>query len=436
MRAEATTRDPQTAPPAKEQGMAAVVAAPHTDVALPATDQPIHTASPDAPTVAEPSNRVDLSALSEAIARQIQASLVSGNGEIATAEENSAPSDRRRSYRCPVSGPRSKAILKLGKQRFEANVVDESAAGVSLLVDSDIACELGQTGLMKIASSWSEVRVMNVRHEASATDGPAENGTLRTRLGLLRVKDVEEPEDEVELNKNVTWAEVKSLLEPFVPVMKPAMGLVGFLTIVLVVAVTLDWVLDNPETITDPTNAALHGKGPGLADLTPPDADEPVIDAPPPLAPADHERPRPAKRKAPRAPGPPPQPQTSEPAEPARAVERPSAPEPAARPASSPRPSMLLHPRTAERLSLSSEQLDRFHEMIDDVGEAVDHALRTRLAAVSHSQPVTKAEHAADRIIEMLTAEQREAASKLLGERNTPPSQPTPAEPAETDGVN
>lgn len=74
--------------------------------------------------------------------------------------------------------------------------------------------------------------------------------------------------------------------------------------------------------------------------------------------------------------------------------------------------------------------------MIDDVGEAVDHALRTRLAAVSHSQPVTKAEHAADRIIEMLTAEQREAASKLLGERNTPPSQPTPAEPAETDGVN
>jgi hypothetical protein len=54
--------------------------------------------------------------------------------------------------------------------------------------------------------------------------------------------------------------------------------------------------------------------------------------------------------------------------------------------------------------------------MIDDAGEAVDQALRTRLSAVSHSSPVTKAEHAADRIIEMLTAEQREAATRLLGE--------------------
>jgi hypothetical protein len=189
----------------------------------------------------------------------------------------------------------------------------------------------------------------------------------------------------------------------------------------------LDWLLDNPETVSDPAHSALHMKGPRLEDLNPPEFSGPAADAPP-LAPVDRERPRAAKHQNVRTPASASQPRANHPASPQQASKTAPISQPPTEPARSGRPSVLLHPRSAERLSLSAEQHSRLREMIDDAGEAVDQAVRARLSAVSHSPPVTKAEHTADRIIEMFTAEQREAATKLLGEGGaSPPAQDGPA---------
>jgi hypothetical protein len=393
--------------------------------------------SPPAAAPPNPTATVDLTALSESIARQLRSRQSISAGLAAMTTTTAKTVDRRKSYRCPASGPHSKATLKLQGQRFEAEILDESADGLSLLIAGEVACEVGQTALMKVGSSWAEIRVMNIRYEPRRGSESGERAEPRTRLGVLRVKDVEEPLDEIGQDDSVSWTEVKSLFEPFMPLFKPAVGVLGLLAAVLVFALTLDRLLDNPSAVNDKTTAALHSRGPGLGRLDAPQASE-SVDAPPPLEGSTRERSRPPKPKvahAPRAAQPAAPPTPSGPLESPRAAEplATTPPQPA-RPASAERPSALLQPKALERLSLSPDQRQRWHAILDEAGEAADQAIVARLKATSSSPPVTRAEYAAERALELLSDEQRQVMDNLLGEpefaRGADPGDPAAA-PAE-----
>jgi len=91
--------------------------------------------------------------------------------------------ERRASFRCPANGPRRAGRLRIGKRELAVEVLDESAGGYSIVCEQELDCEVGQSLLVRIESNWSKVRIMNLQQE----DG-------HTRLGLLRLKDLEASE--------------------------------------------------------------------------------------------------------------------------------------------------------------------------------------------------------------------------------------------------
>jgi hypothetical protein len=330
---------------------------------------------------------VDLTALSETIARQLQLCLsdtaigTGGDCDI-TAADSSTPTNRRRSYRCAVI-PQGTAILKFGKQRFTAGILDESAEGACVSIDGAIECEVGQTALLQIASAWMEVRVMNVQREPCDESPQGENRETHTRLGLLRLKDIEVPDDELQWEP-LTWTDVQALFMPLWPLTKFVVSVVGLLVMGLAIAVTLVWLLSDPTPITDAASRALKSKGSGTTRANPPETRGPNADAAPPLLRWPRERPRySSKPKVTHA-------------------------------LSSDQPSLLFHPEAIRRLALSADQLDRLHAILDEVGGATDQAIVARLKSPSTEPPLDWADRKAQRALDTLSDEQREGLTGLL----------------------
>ncbi|HTM54738.1 MAG TPA: hypothetical protein VL175_11955 [Pirellulales bacterium] len=102
----------------------------------------------------------------------------------------SAAVERRDAYRCRAPGARS-ARLRLGKQKFEVAVLDESANGyaVSLVSQRPIECQVGQRLLLTLDGETLEVTVANVSSETIPPTGPNEPPIIRARLGLTRAAE-------------------------------------------------------------------------------------------------------------------------------------------------------------------------------------------------------------------------------------------------------
>ena len=112
---------------------------------------------------------------------------------------DSSLADRRESFRCPVADSRQGCVLQVGDNSLPARLLDESAGGFSVLVESPLglALDVGQTAELGNDSGWFRVRVMHVM-EVEPPEGDAKNfeGEPRSwfRLGLLREREI--PPDE------------------------------------------------------------------------------------------------------------------------------------------------------------------------------------------------------------------------------------------------
>lgn len=122
--------------------------------------------------------------------------------------------DRRRAYRCPVAGSRAGAVLRLGTREIAADIVDESANGFAVVVEENVRSETGQTFSLGTAGGWVEVEVKNVQYQQWTSfeeDGNAVTKT-RTRLGLLRLRDLTVWTPDETLWQRLSIAGVRKLL--------------------------------------------------------------------------------------------------------------------------------------------------------------------------------------------------------------------------------
>ena len=99
--------------------------------------------------------------------------------------------ERRKSHRYAVSGPRRNGRLIIGQREVAVEILDESACGLGVRFDGPPGCEPGERLLLEIDSGWIEVQVANVRREESAPAEERVESGERTRLGLVRLRDLE-----------------------------------------------------------------------------------------------------------------------------------------------------------------------------------------------------------------------------------------------------
>src|SRR5262249_3362968 len=93
--------------------------------------------------------------------------------------DDHGPGQRRSSFRCSVDGERGMARLKIGDRAIDVDVLDESAGGFAVAVDTTPDCAVGDFLLLEVAQAWVEVRVVNIGVDP---DG------IRARLGLMRLR--------------------------------------------------------------------------------------------------------------------------------------------------------------------------------------------------------------------------------------------------------
>ena len=218
--------------------------------------------------------------------------------------DNQAPRDRRGSYRYTVSGPRRDAQLRIGTRQFVAEILDESANGFSILLAENPGCDIGQTALLKVAAGWTETRVMNIQTQGEIaaplasppTEEPSEAPIEQpdraarevcTRLGLMRLRDLETEEVEPAPVRWNSWQTLRALLTHLSPLARPLTGLLAFVIGAPLIALALVWMLDHSLAGDD------GGDGPQLRLKSPGDnaraaRAERATPAPEPPRPARH----------------------------------------------------------------------------------------------------------------------------------------------------
>lgn len=159
--------------------------------------------------------------------------------------------DRRRAYRCPVAGPRSGAILRLGTREMVAEIVDESANGFAVVVEENVRSETGQTFSLGTADGWVEVEVKNIQYQqwTSFEEGGATVTKTRTRLGLLRLRDLTVWSPDESLWRRLSIGSMRRLLNAMRPLTqsfsKAALIVVG----IVLVGLGLVWGLEQTKVV-------------------------------------------------------------------------------------------------------------------------------------------------------------------------------------------
>jgi hypothetical protein len=206
-------------------------------------------------------------------------------------------------------------------------------------------------------SAWSEVRIISIARQPADHALDCKDPLTRTRIGLQRIKDIEEPADERSLPKTIVDAMDRVLRERIVPLTKLITGGIVIFTLMLAVAVSLEWLLFHHRIITDTTSGALY-RGRAINNRM----DRPKIPA------LVHSSPS----EAPIA-----------------------------------RQSLVLRARTVKRMELSPGQLARLHTILDRTGAEVDDEFASRLGSKFPSPPVTKTELLAQQALDVLTDNQK-----------------------------
>lgn len=154
--------------------------------------------------------------------------------------------DRRENYRCAVVGDRSAAVLRLGTRQVRAEVIDESADGFAIVVDEGIRASQGDLFSLGTVEGWVEVEVRNVQFQqwAQTDESGAIEVRTRTRLGLKRLRDLTEWNDEDARHNRLSLAAIRrllSMLRPFGKSFTKAAVIVGGM---LAIAAGMIWGLE------------------------------------------------------------------------------------------------------------------------------------------------------------------------------------------------
>lgn len=307
--------------------------------------------------------------------------------------------ERRASFRCPVNGPRRGGRLRIGKREIPVDVLDESAGGYSVVSEQELDCEVGQSMLLQIESSWTIVRIMNVQ-----------KGEANTRLGLLRLKDLEASEVEPEPRIELLLESLKRLARALAPLGRPAAGIVALLVGGALLGVGVIVVLERSAPLADLIEHDDASRK--IEDMTLPD--------PPPFREGrtSEEEPehKPRKKRAANPPTPS-DPREETPAAPERprdevASEKP-VPEHVIRHS---HPGLLLKPEIVKLLDLTREQIAELRRLFEETRTSTAALLTTDSEATSSQHEF--ALELGRRSLAVLTPAQRETVTRMLSGAN------------------
>ena len=99
--------------------------------------------------------------------------------------------EHRTSYRCSTADSSQKAVLKVGREQWIVDLLDQSSGGFAISTLEKVALEPGQTIALRTNVGWSECEVIRVSAEQQAT-----------RIGLRRLHELLDPRLEQELHRS------------------------------------------------------------------------------------------------------------------------------------------------------------------------------------------------------------------------------------------
>jgi hypothetical protein len=297
------------------------------------------------------------------------------------------PHEQRDSYRCSVSGPRRNGRLRIGEREVAVEIVDESAKGFAVMFDGTLECYIGQQILVQVASAWTKVRVMNFRLQESIATEESEDpvSTTRTRLGLMRLNELDAWEIDPPQPAALPQATFKTIIHCLVYVVRPLTSVAGLIIMAPLAAIALMWALENyvPEDLLVREKAAHSGPK------------------------TENSRSRffsPAGKETP--------PAAFQPAEPpAHARAKGAMPQQVIR---SSRPESLLKPEVTKLLALKPEQLQQLRQIFDDYRTTSKEALLSDPGTRSPSNAHDPDIQLGRRGLAVFTEEQRSSLMWLL----------------------
>jgi len=248
--------------------------------------------------------------------------------------------------------------LKIGEREVAVEILDESVNGFSVMADGAPECDIGDVLSVQVASNWSEVRVMNLHLQKSITEeGPGNTvSTTRTRIGLLRVRDLDAWDTARERPRRHWWRQIIGHLRP---VGRPLTTAVGLILGIFLVFVVLLWALE----LSAPFIHVVRDDGPRASPrddvlLTVPSTEDsrPRSVGPRPFRPLTVKLPVASKAANP----------------PARSREEQAMPEAAIRLSV---PEFLLKPQISRLLALSREQVDKLRRIFDEYQTTAKEAI-------------------------------------------------------------
>jgi hypothetical protein len=332
--------------------------------------------------------------------------------------------ERRGSYRCPIGGARRQGHLRIGKGLYAVELLDESVGGFAVVLDHAPDCEVGAKLLFEIASTWVEVRVISLESQEPTTEPSSENvGKTYTRMGLMRLRDLDPWEFEAEVPSRLSWDRFKSMLVPLAPLKSTAWNTAVMILAVIAAGVVLIWVLEGSAPRFQAMRDEMHeaaAKAPAprdpLMSLAAKEA---------PAAPTAAPSTKPDDKKSSAS-------TDSEESNPQRVAATPTPPE--AIPEKIIRlaqPAFVLRPEVTKLLSLSREQRDQLRQMFEEF-----HAAAVTVSGTAGSENSgDRLVPLGGRVLEILTAEQRRVLLDLLANTDGSPDSTSPIAPVNPGNV-
>ncbi len=351
---------------------------------------------------------IDLSALSETITHYLLAGSRPGDSASATAAQAMAEAiERRRAYRCAVTGPRRECTLRIADREIAAEMLDESANGFAVLPSEAVECQVGGIVRLKTTSGWTEAEIVHIQFPLPESGVPSSEGQQAAappRLGLMRIRDLEASEVDPHMTAQISWTNLREVLRHFSELLPPlgyVVGLsIGTLLVFYVVFVLLE---SSAPMLADTDGADPRPQAPALDPAPPPPVVHPT---PKKYAPAPRQERPPANIRPERT----------------LAKARSLLGDPEA----------LLRPELAKALALTSDQAARLRQIIDD-HQAFAKNLEVSSDDVESSSKL--ADRLRERCVNILTQEQRAALVYHLSQQDAAThSKPTDDTVPETDG--
>jgi hypothetical protein len=317
--------------------------------------------------------------------------------------EHHARPERRKSYRCAVHGARRRGRLRIGLRNVAVLVLDESAEGLALEVEGAADCKIGDTVLVEIASAWFETRVVNLcLTESAAEDSNDATPVTRTRIGLVRLREIEASLVDPDDFPLFSWMRMRSLLVPLAPLGKSAKGAAALIVGGIAVTGALLWAIESWAPMAEAMRQKAEEEGELQGDL---ERFTPTVQ---PGKPAAANREQPAKKEK----------RTTPTKALARSTARPdqasspSSPAAAAFPlelARLARPDFLLKPEVIKLLALSVEQREQLRQLFEE-RKTSSTELAASGAARGGDDPIVELGR---RALAILTVRQRQLLAQL-----------------------